>query len=60
VSSGGSSELFDLRCLVREKMIEFLRDNYPQALPTLRFEMRETGGRKAAAIPSMVESDHAA
>ena len=60
VSSGGSSELFDLRCQVREKMIEFHRDNYPQALPTLRFEMRETGGRKAAAIPSMVESDHAA
>jgi small-conductance mechanosensitive channel len=42
VSSGGSSQCFDLRCLVREKMIEFLRDNFPHALPTLRMEMRDT------------------
>ena len=42
VSSAGSSENFDLRCLVREKMIEFLRDNYPAALPTARFEVRAT------------------
>lgn len=41
MSSGGSSQLFDLRCIVRERMIEFLRENYPQALPTLRFEMRD-------------------
>ena len=39
ISSGGSSQNFDLRCLVREKMIEFLRKNYPHALPTMRFEM---------------------
>lgn len=39
VSSAGSSENFDLRCLVREKMIEFLRDHYPHALPTARFEI---------------------
>jgi len=42
VSSGGSSQLFDLRCLVREKMVEFLRENYPQALPTTRVAMQET------------------
>jgi small-conductance mechanosensitive channel len=42
VSSGGSSQLFDLRCVVREKMIEFLRDNFPSALPTFRMEMRGT------------------
>jgi small-conductance mechanosensitive channel len=42
VSSGGSAQLFDLRCVVREKMIEFLRDNYPSALPTLRMEMHGT------------------
>jgi small-conductance mechanosensitive channel len=45
VSSHGSSQLFDLRCLVREQMIEFLRENYPQALPTMRVEMRESGQR---------------
>ena len=36
VSSRNSSESFDLRCLVREQMIAFLRDNYPEALPHLR------------------------
>jgi small-conductance mechanosensitive channel len=50
VSSRGSAENFDLRCLVREKMIEFLQANYPNALPTLRLEMREPG-LKAAAEP---------
>jgi small-conductance mechanosensitive channel len=42
VSSGGSAQLFDLRCVVREKMIQFLRDNFPSALPTFRMEMRGT------------------
>jgi small-conductance mechanosensitive channel len=38
VSSPGSGENFDLRCLVREKMIAYIRDNYPWALPTLRVQ----------------------
>ena len=41
MSSADSSKNFDLRCLVREKMIAFLRDNYPQALPTFRIETRD-------------------
>jgi small-conductance mechanosensitive channel len=41
MSSGDSSRNFDLRCLVREKMIEFLRESYPQALPTFRIETRD-------------------
>jgi hypothetical protein len=41
MSSADSSKSFDLRCLVREKMIEFVKANYPQALPTLRMEMRD-------------------
>ena len=36
VSSRNSSENFDLRCLVREQMIAFLRDNYPEAFPHVR------------------------
>jgi len=43
VSSIGSAENFDLRCEVREKMIEFLRENYPHALPMLRMEIRDPG-----------------
>ena len=41
VSSPDSGKNFDLRCLVREKMIEFLRTNYPHALPTTRVELQE-------------------
>lgn len=36
-SARTSSEMFDLRCLVREKMIEFVRQNYPDAFPRTRF-----------------------
>jgi small-conductance mechanosensitive channel len=56
VSSGGSSQLFDLRCLVREKMIEFLRENYPQSLPTLRLETREAAGNSGSFPSASVEN----
>jgi small-conductance mechanosensitive channel len=36
VSSRNSSESFDLRCLVREEMIAYLRDNYPDSFPRMR------------------------
>jgi hypothetical protein len=36
MSANSSSIAFDLRRRVREKMIKFLRDNYPQCLPTRR------------------------
>ena len=36
MSVNSSSIAFDLRRLVREKMIKFLQDNYPQCLPTRR------------------------
>ncbi|MDR3740017.1 MAG: mechanosensitive ion channel [Terracidiphilus sp.] len=38
MSSRDSGRSFDLRCVVREKMIAFVRDHYPHALPTLRME----------------------
>ncbi len=40
ISSRDSGKNFDLRCVVREKMIAFVRDHYPHALPTLRVESR--------------------
>ena len=43
VSAASSSQCFDLRCIVREKMIEFLQANYPHALPTLRVATTATG-----------------
>jgi hypothetical protein len=51
MSSRNSSENFDLRCLVREEMTAWIRQNYPNAFPTARFaataevpvEMRQPG-----------------
>ena len=37
MSSRNSSENFDLRCLVREKMIAWIQQNHPMAFPTARF-----------------------
>jgi small-conductance mechanosensitive channel len=35
-SARNSSDLFDLRCIVREEMIKFIQRYYPQALPQTR------------------------
>jgi small-conductance mechanosensitive channel len=57
ISASGSSQCFDLRCLVREKMIEFLRENYPHALPTVRVEMR---GAETVSLADPAPWDHQA
>jgi small-conductance mechanosensitive channel len=36
------SDAWDLRCLVRERLIEFLQKNYPGSLPRYRGEMETT------------------
>lgn len=36
VSAASSPTAFDLRCLVRERMISFIQDKYPQCLPQTR------------------------
>lgn len=41
MSARSSGEAFDLRCLVREHMIKFLRENYPESLPKIRLEHQE-------------------
>jgi len=38
MSAPGSSEAWDLRCYVREKMVEFLQRQYPHCLPRARTE----------------------
>ena len=38
VSSRSAADAFELRCEVREKLIEFLRTEYPTALPHARAE----------------------
>lgn len=57
VSAAESGSAFDLRCEVREKMIAFLREHHPYALPRLREEHYqhaplEANGANGAARPA--------
>ncbi|MEM1325460.1 MAG: mechanosensitive ion channel domain-containing protein [Bacteroidota bacterium] len=40
VSAQSSSDAFDLRCEIREKMVTFIQENYPESLPMTRIEMK--------------------
>lgn len=51
ISSRDSGRSFDLRCLVREKMIAFVREHYPHALPTMRVEARRDTARTGEMQP---------
>jgi small-conductance mechanosensitive channel len=39
VSAANSGDAWDLRCEVREKLVTFIQQNYPDALPRLRAEI---------------------
>jgi small-conductance mechanosensitive channel len=41
MSARNSSQAFDLRCDVREAMLEFIRNNYPEGLPKQRIEFSD-------------------
>ena len=41
VSAVNSAELWELRCLVREQLIEFIKRNYPGWLPKVTMEMEQ-------------------
>jgi small-conductance mechanosensitive channel len=47
VSADNASTLWDLRCDVREKLIDFLQREYPTALPRRRYEAAESVLEKA-------------
>jgi small-conductance mechanosensitive channel len=54
VSARNSGDAFDLRCLVRERMLDFLAREHPQALPRLRAQVEDPGDmprRRVAAAP---------
>ena len=55
VSAADAPTLFDLRCLVRENLIQWLTTQNPQALPVGRIQLREAGDepqrRPAASHP---------
>ena len=41
MSSADASTAWSLRCEVREKLIEFIKTEYPQALPRVRAELHQ-------------------
>ncbi len=49
VSAADSGKAWDLRCLVREKMIEFVQREYPESLPRVRARLEREAGEAAAA-----------
>jgi len=44
VSARSSGEAWDLRCEIREKLIDFLQRDYPQALPQQRLQISDFDG----------------
>jgi len=48
MSARNSSEAWDLRCHVREKLIEFLQQQHPYALPRRRAEIVDRAPRRVA------------
>ncbi len=54
LSARNASEQFDLRCVVREAMVEFLQKNYPDAFPRTRFADISQTGAPAATSPGQM------
>jgi hypothetical protein len=53
VSANSGSAAWDLRCEVREKLIDFLQREYPSALPRRRYEAAENAATKLSEGPDM-------
>jgi len=53
-----SSDAWDLRCLVREKLIEFLQKNYAGSLPRQRGEFEVQAGAKNLAAMELRTENH--
>ena len=43
MSAANSTTLWDLRCSIREDLIAYIHEHYPQHLPRLRAQVNETG-----------------
>lgn len=48
VSAADAGRAWDLRCLVRERLIDFIRREWPQFLPRVRAELAESSGASSA------------
>jgi len=52
VDARDSGQAWDLRCYVREKLIDFLQQRYPQCLPRLRGEFQTSSDGRTPPEPS--------
>jgi small-conductance mechanosensitive channel len=52
MSAADSSSAWELRCDVREKLIGFIRQNYPDGLPKVRAELTESAEGSSKASPA--------
>jgi hypothetical protein len=63
VSAADAPTLWDLRCLVREHMVAWVRDHRPSAMPRTRAELAQTHdwpwARSQSPSPSTVDEPHA-
>jgi small-conductance mechanosensitive channel len=48
MSASSAPRAFDLRCEVREKMIAYVQERYPEALPRLRTDLHDQRRKSAA------------
>jgi hypothetical protein len=46
-----SSDAWDLRCLVREKLVEYIRSNCPESLPRHRAELNAIPAQRGSVDP---------
>ncbi|WP_245392693.1 mechanosensitive ion channel family protein [Salinicola halimionae] len=51
ISSSGGPNTFDLRCEIREGLIDFICRNYPEHLPTMRLDMPQRDGGNTRQTP---------
>jgi small-conductance mechanosensitive channel len=62
MSAADSGSAFNLQCLVREEMMEWVREHYPTAFPTARFAARpqnddhDQSNPPAASAPQLIPS----
>ena len=52
MSARSAPEGFDLRCFVRERLISFVRANYPESFPKMRLEAEANASASSVIAPS--------
>jgi hypothetical protein len=51
MSANSSGNAFDLRCNVREGLIRFIQEHYPQCLPVTRAVFEPSAAKETSGLP---------